>query len=206
MGVVQGLDGTTEEFILRFAVTKPEVLTEKAFTDYLGDPGKGDCYSQFELKCVPSGATPVPRELTLTVGRWSGNDWGGIEMEGWDKEPLKVFAVAYSRPDVRSGSASLPVDNDIPKSVNQELSRIDGVCRLAARAKSGECIILAFEPDGQLEGKSEFRWTFRSDLTYLIYSKELKGSVILHDGKAPKTVASFTTAFEVVGFNRVEQK
>jgi hypothetical protein len=206
MGIVDGLDRKSGDMIVRFAVKRPEILTEKAFTDYLGDQDKGDCYSQFKLKCVPSGAKPMPRELTLTVGRWSGDDRGGIEIEGWDKEPLKVFAMAYCRPDVRSGSVSLPLDNAIPKSVHQEMSRVDGVCRLAARAQSGECIILAFDPDGPLKGKSEFRWTFRSDLTYLIYSKELKGSVIQHDGTTPKTIASFTTTFGAVGFNRIEQK
>jgi hypothetical protein len=38
------------------------------------------------------------------------------------------------------------------------------------------------------------------------YRNEVKGTITLHDGKAARTVATFTTTLYSVGFNRNEKK
>ena len=80
-----------------------------------------------------------------------------------------------------------------------------GRLRMALRTRSGDCLLLVFD-GGPVRAEYPFTWTFQSFFVYTLYSRELRGKVVLHDGGAFKTVASFTAEFASVGFNRREKK
>src|SRR5262249_40402529 len=104
VGKVQGFDSKTGEMKVRFAVSTPEVLTEKALADYLADTRNGTCYYKFKLTCAPTKDSTIPKALFLTMGKWTDNQWNSTRLEGLGKESLPIFGTSYNGPTLRSGS------------------------------------------------------------------------------------------------------
>jgi hypothetical protein len=203
-GGVHGLDEKTGALLVRFAVTRPEVVTEADFRAYLADPLKGSSFTTFHLNCT-SLKDKTPRTLKLTMGKWLGNSWDSLQLEGWDPKPLHILSMQYYGPDVHYGGRFYQAgENPFPKAVDQELDRKDGVLRLAAKTASGESLILAFRLGGSFHVEGPFTWSFRTELLYNLYRRDAQGTVYTSDGVNVTPVARFTTAFGAVGFNRRE--
>src|SRR5262249_44854237 len=118
-----------------------------------------------------------------------------------EKEPVKVLAVEYHGRDLNHTAQSYkPGEKPLPDAVEAELARRDGVLRMAAKTATGAARLLSFELS-ELRPKGPFLWTFRTDLLYALYSGEFKGTVAVFDGKALKTVATFTVAYDATTFN-----
>ncbi len=203
MGHVERLDGESGELVVQFAVSGPEVLTEKAFKEYLGDSHKGGFFTTFKLPCVPKQEKGEKRVLSLTLGKSTENDGNGKQLEGWDKDPINIVEVAYQSPNQSYGETR---GTRFPEVVGKELSRKDGILRLAAKTGSGEFIILAFDVGDSLESKGPFTWSFQNPLRIALYTREIRGTVLVSDGKTVTTVATFTPEFDSMGFNRNDRK
>src|ERR1019366_3096839 len=101
---------------VRFAVSTPEVLTQKAFEDYLADAKNGPCFYKFKLTCTPAKDSPIPKVVFLTMGKWHDNEWGSTQLDGFGKSQLQVLATSYNGPTLRSGSFG-GGPNSIPKTM-----------------------------------------------------------------------------------------
>lgn len=208
-GEVEGLDGRTGDYLLRFAVEKPEVLTEKAFGEYVADARNGGCVSTFRLTCTPVAGSAAPKALSLALGRWAENGWGSYQVDGWEKESLLARALeCHGRGGHYGAHFSKPGEMPFPEVVERELAREDGLVRVAAKTKAGETLLLIFDVGGPFPpARGPFVWSFRTELTYALYVGEIKGTIAVADGKKMNVVASFTTTFESTSFNiRKKQK
>jgi hypothetical protein len=207
IGKVSGYDKKTGEVMVRFAVSAPEVLTQRALEDYLADAGKGTCYYRFKLNCTPEKNSPVPKVLFVTVGKWSENKWNSTRIEGFDPSPLHVFSTSYNGPTLSSGSidAGGPEAGSLPKTMADEAARRDWVLRMSVKTRAGAFLTLGFEVGEPKASENAFSWAFKNELLYTLYRNQVKGTVTLHDGKTARTVATFTTTLDSVEFNRNEK-
>jgi hypothetical protein len=192
LGKVSKLDAKTGTLVVRFAVSEPDVLTQKALEDYLADDAKGPTYYTFKLTCAATKEHPQPRVLTYQVGKRFGPD----EVSGWDKAPLKVISTSYNGPTVRSGSAT----RALPAKVDKDLFAEDWVLRVVAETDAHEFLVLAFDLGEPKTGKDMFRWTFQNDLLYALYNNPVGGKLQLHDGKTLQTLTTFTATLDSTGF------
>jgi hypothetical protein len=206
MGNVERLDGQNGELLVQFAVTNPEVLTENAFKEYLGDAHKGGFVATFKLPYVPKQEKAEERTLSLTLGKWTETDCDGMQLEGWDQDPIKILAMDYNGPDERSSQTNYVGASPFPKVVEQELARQDGILRLAAKTRSGDSVILAFDLNGPLQPQGPFKWTFQNELRLVLYTKQIRATILLSDGNTMATIATSTPAFDSLGFNRRDRK
>jgi hypothetical protein len=197
LGTADKVDKQTGELLFRFVVIQPEVLTEKALTDYLASGEAGGAISTFKLTCAPVAGQVVPKTLSLVLGRSAGRGTGRRHIEGWAKEPLSVAAEAYQS---RTGSYGSSGQTPLPAEVSKELAQKDGVFRMAAPTSGADTVVLSFEMDW-FRLKGPFVWTFRNDLLFNLYAGPIKGSVSVFDGKELKKVGTFTTSYEGTTFN-----
>src|ERR1019366_10716440 len=114
---------------VRFAVSTPEVLTQKAFEDYLADARNGPCYYRFKLTCAPTEDSTIPKVVFLTMGKWHDNKWDSTQLDGFGKTPLHVLGTSYNGPTLRSGSYG-GGPSSRPKTMVDEGSREDWVLRM----------------------------------------------------------------------------
>ncbi len=206
MGNVERLDRRSGVYLVRFAVSHPEILTENAFKEYLSDAHKGGFFATFKLPCAPKQGKGDKRVLSLTLGKWTKTDWDSIQLEGWDKEPIEILALDYNGPDEQYGAHRYVGVGPFPKVVERELDRKDGVLRLAAKTRSGDSIILAFDLGGPLQPEGPFTWTFQNQPRLVLYTRQTRGTLLISDGKTVNTIAGFAPAFDSLGFNRNDTK
>jgi hypothetical protein len=199
LGKVDGLDDKTGEMLVRFVVSMPELLTKEAFEEYLGDPQKRGCFSTFKLTCRPTNERHLEQVLSLSFGVVT-EDRSIMQLKGWDREPLKILVMECHGRTLEYGAHSQLGEKPLPKEVEEELGRKDRLLRMATRTKSGEYLLLVFD-GGPTIGEYPFSWTFQSYFVYTLYSRPIRGKVVLCDGAVFKAVASFTTEFDSVGFN-----
>jgi hypothetical protein len=203
VGTLEDLDDKTGEMLVRFAVSAPDVLTQKSFEDYLADAGLGPCYHAFRLACEPVKDAKVPTTILLTMGKWADRQWDSIQLQGYEKKALSVYRTSYNGPSRNSGSirAVSPADN-YPKSVDEEHDRRDFVLRMTVRTATGEFLTLGFQIGEPMKEARAFSWSFKDKLLYALYARDIKGMMTLHDGKTARTIATFAAALDSVGFNR----
>ena len=80
----------------------------------------------------------------------------------------------------------------VPKKVAEDTFAEDWKLRMTAKTASGEYLILVFDLGEPKEDKVSFRWVFRNDLLYAIYSQPIRGTLQMHDGKKLRTITTFT--------------
>jgi hypothetical protein len=207
-GKVHGVDPKTGELLVRFAVTSPQLLTEKAFKEYLADPKKGDCYTTFNLVCAPTKEHPRGRVLKLTLGKWTADQWDSIQVDGWGARTLQPFSTSYATRSIQSGSLALgrfPGADALPRTVLEEGGCADGVFRMTIKVAAREFLTFAFDLGEPAKGEDAFSWAVQNRLLYALYSKAVEGWVVRHDGKTARTVARFKVAFDSMGFNSLER-
>ncbi len=190
MGKVDELDLKTGEMVVRYAVTAPEILTQKTLEEYLADDSKGPCFYTFQLACEPTREHPN-LVLKLAQGKESAD-----QIEGWGKKTLKIISTSYSGPTLRSGSAL----GELPKNVARDLSADDWVLRLVAPTETGDYLVLAIDLGEPKEDPNVFRWSFRNEILYALYSHPLRGRLQLHNGKELRTITTFATSLDSAGF------
>jgi hypothetical protein len=205
LGNVESLDGESGELLVQFAVTHPEVLTESAFKEYLGDAQKGGFFATFKLSCVPKQEKEEKRVLSLTLGKWTEKDWDSIQLAGWEKDSLTILAVTYHGPDQDYGAHNYVGESPFPKVVDEELARKDGILRMAAKTRSGDSVLLAFDMGGALQPKGPFTWVFQNEVRLALYTRRIRGTVLVSDGKTVRAIATFTPEFDSLGFNRINR-
>jgi hypothetical protein len=143
----------------------------------------------------------------VTVGKWSENQWNSTRIEGFDPSPLHVFSTSYNGPTLSSGSIDVggPEAGSLPKTMADEAARQDWVLRMNVKTKAGTFLTLGFEVGEPKASENAFSWAFKNKLLYTLYRNQVKGTITLHDGKAARTVATFTTTLDSVEFNRNEK-
>jgi hypothetical protein len=204
IGQVRGIDTKTGEMNVRFAVSIPEVLTKKAFEDYLTDASKGTCYYRFKLTCAPTKDSTIPNVIFLTIGKSTADQPYSPQLEGLEKTPLCAFRATYSGPTMGYGSSnSAPRPIVLPKTVTDEGSNRDWVYRITVKTNEDACLTLGFEVGEPTKDECTFSDSF---LLYPLYRNQTKGTITLHDGKTAQTVATFTTTLDSVGFNHNQKK
>jgi hypothetical protein len=187
---VDRLDSETGEFVLRFFVIAPEVLTQNSFEDYLSDEKRGPCYHTFRLQCAPTKDQPEPPILKLTMAQESS-------VTGWGKEKLTIRTTSYSGPTLRSGSSS----GELPRKVAEDTTADDWKLRMTAKTATGDYLILVFDiGEPKKDELQSPRWVFRNDLLYAIYSQPIRGLLQLHDGRNLKTITTFTITLDATHF------
>ena len=203
IGKVQGLDPKTDAMRIRFAVSSPEVLTQKALEDYLGDASLGNCYYKFKLACAPVKDSNIPKILFL---KWTENQWDGTQLEGHGKAPLIVFRTSFNGPGHNSGSISTGSPANLPKTMTEEGSKEDWVLRMSVKTDTEDYLTLGFQIGEPKRDEESFSWFAKNELLYALYRNQVKGTITLHDGQTARTVATFTTPLDSVAFNRYEKK
>jgi hypothetical protein len=192
-GAVDGIDPQTGEFLLRFSVRDPWVLSEQALIQYLADASHGEPIVSYRLTCTASAGETAPQALFLVLGRETKTDRNSGQFDGWETEPLVVLRTEYHvRDETNRGHHYKFGEEPFPELIERELAREDGRLRLAAKTSTGETLLLA------LESSSSGKVALRDDL----YRTQPNGSIYLSDGKQLKKVATFTTAYESTTFNR----
>jgi hypothetical protein len=102
-GEVDELDPKTGALTFRFAVTRPDFLTQKEFEGYVSDPTKGEATYRIKLEPAPTKEDPKPKPLTLV------REGGRVgTLEGWDNHPLPASG---SHSDGRSLEFEFPTDD-----------------------------------------------------------------------------------------------
>jgi hypothetical protein len=207
IGKVQGIDAKSGEMKVRFAVSNPEVLTQKAFEDYLSDGSNGTCYYKFKLTCTPSKNSTIPKVVFMTMGKWSNNQWDSTQLEGLGMQPLLVFRTSYNGPSLQSGSdGGGPASTLLPKTMVDDISKTDWVTRMSVKTETGDYLALGFQIGEPKENTNAFSWAFQRTLLYTLYRNQARGTITLHDGKTAQTVATFTTTLDSIGFNRKDKR
>ena len=187
-GAVEGFDAKTGEFLVRFAVKSPELLTEKSLLDYLANEQNGGSISSFKLNCTPVAGETAPKALTFVIGRETEKKYSSSQIDGWDKGSLEVQTTEYRGPATK-----------------QE-------CTVTAKTGAGETLLLTFELssfslDGPLVRANPLaQLPFRNDLLYALYCGRVKGTVGLSEGKVVRKVATFTASYESTAFNRQKKE
>jgi hypothetical protein len=201
MGLVDRVDPKTGELHVRYAVEKPEILSEIAFREYLSDKAKYGFWSSFKFPCVKQGDA-AERVLFLEVGKPKGGRWESMQLVGWEKEPIEILAMTYSDPDNKNSIGMYTEElKNFPNAVRAEFVKQDSIMRLLAKSTAGEAvvIVLEFEEGGVPSGP--FVWTFQDRIPNLLYTRKTRGTVLVTEGNALKTVGTFTPVFESMGFN-----
>jgi hypothetical protein len=202
VGNVRGFDNKTGEMTFRFAVSTPQVLTQKAFEDYLADASKGTCNFKFKLTCAPKNDSTVPKTVFLTTAAWPGK----ARLEGFGKSPFYVIGTSYASPMGNAEYVNDSSSNLLPKTIADESSKKDGVFRMSLKGEGGECLTLGFQIGEPNRGENAFTWPTMSELIYAVYRNPVKGTITLHDGKTARTVATISTTLDSVEFNRNEKE
>jgi hypothetical protein len=188
-------------------VTAPEVLTEKALTDYLANPQNGASINSFKLKCTPIANAVVPKAMTLVFGNWTDSDWNSIQLHGWEKEPVTMLAVGYhTRDESWVAQNYLPGTDPLPRVINRELERKDGVVRMAGMTRSGDALLLNLKLSRPIRGGGPFTWPGKNDWPSILFSREVVGTLSISDGKTVDATSRFTTSFDSIEFNRWMKK
>jgi hypothetical protein len=208
VGKVRGVDRKTGEMEVRFAVSAPEVMTQKAFEEYLDDIDKGTCYYRFKLTCVPAKDSTIPKVVFLTMGKWTDGRSDSTRLEGLGKIPVNVFESSYNGPNRRSGSIEVggPASGPLPKTMVDEGAKEDWVLRMCVKTETGDFLSFGFQVGEPNQDDNGFEWFPMNRHLYTLYRNPVKGTITLHDGKTARTVATFTTTLDSVGFNRIEKK
>jgi len=207
IGKVWGIDNKTGEMKVRFAVSSPTVLTQKAFEDYLADSSKGSCYCKFKLTCVPTNDSEIPKVVFLTMGKWTDGFFDSTQLEGLGKLPLHVFKSLYFGPTSDFGSFGSGLESkSLPQTMSGEYSKRDGVFRMSVKTDAGDYLTLGFELGQLKQDDYGLFWASKHEWLYALYRNQIKGTITLHNGKTARTVATFTTTLDSVGFNRREKK
>jgi hypothetical protein len=200
-GNVQGIDSKTGEMKVRFAVSYPEILTQQAFEEYLAEASKGGCYSRFKLTCVPTKDSAIPKVIFLTIQKYAEVPW---KLEGLGKSPL-VLRISYCSPNHLF--ASFPsADYAPPQTMVDEESKTDSILRINVKTESGDFLTVGFQLGDLKNDENSISWREKNEFLYRLYSREVKGTITLHDGKTARTVATFTTSFDGAGRERIETK
>ncbi len=193
IGKVEGLDPQSGVMRTRFAVSAPEVLTEKSLRDYLADARRSPCSYTFRLTGAPTKEHPKGRVFTLTLG----NESGAIgQIAGWGKKPLTITGTSFQSPTERSGSASA----ELPKNVAKDLVAKDWVLQMTAPTDSGEYLILSFDLGKSKPNPGGFHWPFQNKLLYTLYSSPVRGTLQLHDGTKLTTLTTVAVTLDSVAF------
>jgi len=191
LGKVEGLDVQSGAMITRFAVTKPDVLTEATFREYLANPDRGHCYYTYRLHCSPtSKQTKVP-DLLVSLHK----DYSIGFLDGWGEGTLPIAHLAFNGPLSFMVSSHASVPGYIRALFAQEW-----VLRLVLQTKTGEYLILAFDNHKPIDAKDSFQWAMQDPLLYRLYRAPLTGTLQIHDGKSLRTIATLTVALEPVAF------
>jgi hypothetical protein len=208
VGKVRGVDRKTGEMKVRFAVAAPEVMTQKTFEEYLDDPDKRTSYYRFKLTCAPTKDSTIPKAVFLTMGKWTEDKWDSTRLEGFGKAPINVFESSYNGPTMRSGSIGVgrAASNPLPKTMVDEGAKEDWVLRMCVKTETGDFLSFGFNIGEPNQDDDGFTWFPMNMHLYKLYRNPVKGTITLHDGKTARTVATFTTTLDSVGFNRIEKK
>ena len=91
LGKVEGVDNATSNFIVRFAVTSINALTQKSLEEYLADSRRGHLYYAFRLNCTAINGQAKRRDLVLTLDKESGTIG---DLEGWGDTPLEIASTS----------------------------------------------------------------------------------------------------------------
>jgi hypothetical protein len=193
IGKVEGLDPKSGVMRTRFAVSAPEVLTEKSFRDYLADARRGPCYYTFRLTGAPTKEHPKGGTFTLTLGQESGVIG---QIAGWGKKPFTITGMSFQSPTERSGSASA----ELPKNVAKDLVAKDWVLQMTAPTDTGEYLILSFDLGKPKPNPDGSHWPFQNKLLYTLHSSPVRGTVQLHDGTKLTTLTTVSVALDSVAF------
>jgi hypothetical protein len=196
LGKVEGVDKATDDFIVRFAVTSINALTQKSLEEYLADGRRGHLYYAFRLNCTPIKGESKRRDLVLTLEKESGTIG---DLEGWDDTPLEIVATSYNGPSLRSEQLL----REPPRPISS-LSADDWVLRMVVPTHSNDILVLAFDLGKPPEGKDTLRWRFQPELLYRLYNAPVRGRLQIDDGKSLRTIATFSVTLEAVKFGHFE--
>jgi len=206
IGTPYAIDPKSSEMLVRFAVSRPEVLTQKTLETYLSDASLGTCYTRFKLTCAPTKGNKAPKFLFLTMGKWHDNRWDSNQIEEYDKAPAIVFMSSRNFPSGGYRSIKANVPEPLPDSIAQEHDKKDGIFRMSAKRESGDYFTLCFEVNERGRPDHLFSWPFRNEFCYELYLSPARGKIIVHDERGSRTVGTFITEFDAVQFNRIEKK
>lgn len=201
MGRLQGLDPASGDYLFRFAAANPVFLTEQSMRQFLADPRRGAPIHTFRLHCPPTKDHPAAQDLTLTLQKEPASL--GI-VEGWIPRPLEVEATSLNHPSFHSGSSRAT----LPKRVTDDLGKGDFVLRMVAPTGGGDFLVLAFEFEEPPVDAAPAVDTapglvfMRNDLVFRLFTRSLKGTVLVHDGNALRPHRQFTTSFQAATFAR----
>jgi hypothetical protein len=180
IGKVRGFDNKTGEMKARFAVSTPEVLTQKTFEDYLADERKGPYYYKFKLTCTPTKDGTIPKVVFLTMGKWTENQ--STHLNGFGKAPLHPFGTYYNGPTLRSGSVGIGGPASIvPKTMIDESAKDDWVMRMLVKTEAGEYLTFGFQIGELKRDENRFSWFPKNELPYSLYHSPVNGTVTLHE-------------------------
>jgi hypothetical protein len=193
MGKLEAVDPKSGEMRVRFAVSAPEILTEKSLRDYLADGRRGPCCYTFRLTGAPTKEEPKGRELTLTLG---GELGATGRIAGWGEKPIPITGTSFRSPTERSGSAS----DELPKKVAKDLIAKDWVLQMIAPTDSGEYLVLSFDLGKPKPNPDGFSWPFQNKLLYALHTSPVCGTLQLHDGEKLSTVTTVTVSLDSFAF------
>jgi hypothetical protein len=141
MGKTDGVDPKTGDILVRFAVLAPEVLTQKAFEEYLADPKSSGPYYKFKLVCKRATDVAFPEVLYFYEQKSTKRYYQDTVLEGYGKTPPVNVGSSY-----------------------------DGkVLRMEMKTETGAILALVFNIEGQEANDNAFHWTFQRLLPYSIY-------------------------------------
>jgi len=77
---------------------------------------------------------------------------------------------------------------------------------MSVKTDAGDYLTLGFELGQLKQDDYGLFWASKHEWLYALYRNQIKGTITLHNGKTARTVATFTTTLDSVGFNRREKK
>jgi len=193
-GNVVGVDRNSGEYLVKFVICQPTLLTQDDLKRYLGNPRPGPCSYTFHLKCAPSERTKA-RELTLVMGK---NQCTIGQIHGWSNRPLQI-----TQATVDGGKLLLPtgrVRSPLPKVFQNGRN---WVLRMVAPTHGDEFLLLAFDLGEPPHREFPFRGGCggcEEELLYGILWGRTRGALQIHDGKTLQTIAPFSVTVDRVEF------
>jgi hypothetical protein len=194
-GNVVGLDRNSGEYLVKFVICQPTLLTQDDLKRYLGNSRPGPCSYTFHLKCAQSERTKA-RELTLVMGK---NQWTIGQIYGWANRPLQIAQATFD-----GGKLLLPTGSSMSPLPKVFQNGRNWVLRMVAPTHGGEFLILAFDLGEPPHGEFPFRrgcGDCEEELLYGLLWGHTRGTVQIQDGKTLKTIAPFSVTVDRVEFD-----
>jgi hypothetical protein len=196
-GNVIDIDAKSGEFIVRFVVAEPLVLSQKSLEEYLADQRLGPAVYQFKLACTAAKGEAIPKFLTLKMGS------SGDLLVGYPEGALRAFQKSYCY-EHGSMNAGVVLAEEIPKSVYDDSIQRDGFLRLTMKLAAGKFLTVNFRIGEPASDETDAYWTLDNRLAYGFYrAKQIEGNIKLHEPTGARIQATFSATLERVGLSQL---